>query len=554
MKKRFYQVLIAAIILLGGFLRLYNLSNSPPSLNWDEAALGYNAYSISKTLKDEYGALLPVFTRSFDEYKSTLPLYLMIPTIKMFGLNEVGVRFPSAFLGTLTILLVYLLALEIFKNKRIAALSALLISVEPWAVHLSRVYQEASVALFFLLLGFLLYLYSKKRSFYLPLSVLSLMLSMYTYNSNKLLVPLVIVGLFILDRKKVKKYPKKIKRASVGILLFFVLPFIYLAFKGEVFARVSSTHIFNLWPTTNVLRSFITDHNNLAGALDFILHNKYYYFGWELVGRYLSYFSPANLFLREPLEPATILAGNSIFHPFEFIPWLIGLSFLVLRTKKYPRFSLFVFLSPIPAILTWNWFQPGRVMALLAAYSILIAIGIERMVEFFTSLMKKYVKKYSVRPILYFAVSVYVFISAFYVFDAVNVQLPVQSLGNWQPGFRETVPLVMELSENYDQVIIETSQAQPYIFYLFYGKYSPDKYLQELDLEKIGTPRKVYDFGKLVFRKINWDEDKNLKKTLLVGNEFNLPFPEAELEENLNFQKDIKSKEGYIISRIVGLK
>ena len=118
--KKITLFILISIIFLGGFLRIYNLLGSPPSLNWDEAAWGYNAYSISETLRDEYDKVLPVFTRSFDEYKPTLPLYLMIPSIKVFGLNELGVRFPSALMGTLTIVLIFLLVKQIFKDERIA--------------------------------------------------------------------------------------------------------------------------------------------------------------------------------------------------------------------------------------------------------------------------------------------------------------------------------------------------------------------------------------------------------------------------------------------------
>ncbi len=107
MKIYFGIIVLVLILVLGGFLRLINLSGSPPSLNWDEASLGYNAYSISSTLKDEYGKFLPLYTRSFDDYRSAIPVYLMIPSIKVFGLNEQGVRFPSAAIGTINILIIF---------------------------------------------------------------------------------------------------------------------------------------------------------------------------------------------------------------------------------------------------------------------------------------------------------------------------------------------------------------------------------------------------------------------------------------------------------------
>ena len=43
------------IVLLSVFFRFYKLAENPPSLNWDEVSHGYNAYSILKTGKDEWG-------------------------------------------------------------------------------------------------------------------------------------------------------------------------------------------------------------------------------------------------------------------------------------------------------------------------------------------------------------------------------------------------------------------------------------------------------------------------------------------------------------------
>ena len=117
MNKYFLTAIILFITFLGAGLRIYNLEGSPPSLNWDEAAWGYNAYSILETGRDEYGKFMPIFTRSFDEYKSTLPLYFMVPSILVFGLTEFAIRLPSAIVGALIIPIMYLLVNEISKNK-----------------------------------------------------------------------------------------------------------------------------------------------------------------------------------------------------------------------------------------------------------------------------------------------------------------------------------------------------------------------------------------------------------------------------------------------------
>ena len=118
MTENLKRFLLLLIILLAGFLRFYNISNIPPSLNWDEAALGYNAYTLGLDGKDEFGKFLPVqYLESFGDFKPVLYSYLAAVPVKIFGLGEFGVRFPSALLGTLTVFLTYFLVKEIFPKK-----------------------------------------------------------------------------------------------------------------------------------------------------------------------------------------------------------------------------------------------------------------------------------------------------------------------------------------------------------------------------------------------------------------------------------------------------
>jgi len=537
--KKLNGILLFLIIVLGGFLRLYGLSSSPPSLNWDEAALGYNAYSVSETLRDEYGKVLPIFTRSFDEYKSALPLYMMMPFIKIFGLNEIAVRLPSALLGTFSILIVFLLAKEMFKSRLIALSSAFVFAIEPWAVHFARTSQEANTALFFLLLGVLLFLYSKKHHSLLPVAMASFMVSMYTYNANKIIVPILLL-LALLGAREPLHYPRRVIKLSLAVVVFFAVPFIVLALKGEAFARVTSTNIFVLWRDAPL---GLSAEHKLPPAINFFVHNDIFYFVWDVVARYFSYFSPHNLFLRESAEPVTVIAENSMFHPFEFVFWVVGLAFLIKNFKRHKELLLVMLVSPIPAMMTWNWFQPLRAMSLFWVFSILVGVGVGKSVE--------HIKPFGAKLFLIFSIVAMGVGSAAFLFDSIMVHLPLRDSGNWQPGFRETVPTVYELSEDYEQVIVDSPHAQPYIFYLFYSAYPPSRYLKEIDPEKINPPRKFYDFGKFKFRKIYWPEDRNIKNTLFVGDEFSLPQHDIETQPNAKVLQEFEGDDGNIFAKFV---
>jgi 4-amino-4-deoxy-L-arabinose transferase-like glycosyltransferase len=94
-----YFLTLFFIVFLAGVLRVYQLGINPPSLTWDEAAWGYNAYALGIDGKDEFGRFLPVdYFESFGDYKPPVYAYLAILPVKVFGLNEFSTRLPSAFL------------------------------------------------------------------------------------------------------------------------------------------------------------------------------------------------------------------------------------------------------------------------------------------------------------------------------------------------------------------------------------------------------------------------------------------------------------------------
>src|SRR3989337_3842832 len=110
------KLLLIGIILLAFILRFWKLDQYP-ALNADEAAIGYNAYSLQETGKDEHGNNWPIHFQSFNDYKPGFYFYLVLPFVQFLGLNEWAVRIPGATLGVLTVLLVYLLVNELFKKQ-----------------------------------------------------------------------------------------------------------------------------------------------------------------------------------------------------------------------------------------------------------------------------------------------------------------------------------------------------------------------------------------------------------------------------------------------------
>src|SRR5574340_1080491 len=156
-------ILLFLITLLGGLIRFREISNNPPNINTDEAAIGYNAYSLLKIGKDEYGQPWPLAFRSVDDYNPPLYVYLTIPSVAIFGLNEFAVRFPSAFLGTLAIVITYFLTKKLFNSSTVALAASFLLAVSPWHIQFTRTAYETGSNAFFTSLGLLLFLVGLKK-------------------------------------------------------------------------------------------------------------------------------------------------------------------------------------------------------------------------------------------------------------------------------------------------------------------------------------------------------------------------------------------------------
>jgi len=103
-KTKIFYLLLFLILALGFFIRIWDLARNPPGFFCDEAAIGFNAYKILQTGKDEYGLPWPIFFRSFGDYRLPLPIYFNIPMIFLFGLKEEVVRLTAILFGLISIL------------------------------------------------------------------------------------------------------------------------------------------------------------------------------------------------------------------------------------------------------------------------------------------------------------------------------------------------------------------------------------------------------------------------------------------------------------------
>lgn len=212
------KIILVLILLLSFFLRFYKITEIPPSLNWDEASIGYNAYSILKTGRDEWGQKFPLHFKSYGEYKLPAQIYFSIPGIAIFGLNELGVRITPVIYGSLTVLLLYFLAKELFENDLIALLSSFLLAISPWHIQLTRASFESSFSVFWVVMGMWLLVKGFKKPIWWVYSAIPFIISVYTYNSARIFTPILLLVIFIVFRRTFLKFKKHTFFAALTFL------------------------------------------------------------------------------------------------------------------------------------------------------------------------------------------------------------------------------------------------------------------------------------------------------------------------------------------------
>jgi 4-amino-4-deoxy-L-arabinose transferase-like glycosyltransferase len=214
-------------------LRTVSIIDNPPGFSTDEAAVGYNAYSILTTGKDEHGETLPVLFRSFGDYKLPVFVYSQVPAIAALGLSELPVRLTAAFYGVLTVASTYVFVYVLFRQKALALAAAFFLAISPWHIHYSRTgFGELVCFPFFLTAGLTLLLLGMRRNSLWLAAAMVLGLTLYTYRAAWTAVPLLVGIIGVLYWRDVLR-GWRTAAVSVAIMAAMATPIAVHALAGE---------------------------------------------------------------------------------------------------------------------------------------------------------------------------------------------------------------------------------------------------------------------------------------------------------------------------------
>lgn len=548
MSKKVFIVL-SLIIILASVLRLWGLGKVPVSPDWDEVSLGYNAYSILMTGRDEYGKFLPIILRSFDDYKPALYVYSVIPSEVFFGVNVFAVRLPSAIFGIIMVLGTFFLVKEIFKKDNLALLAAFLLAISPWHIQFSRVAFESSVGAALNVFLILFFLKSFKRPWFLAVSALAMGLNLYMYQSEKIFIPLVLVVLILIFRKQILSIGKKHIVTSIIILAIISLPLVqYTLTNKEAFARARGVSIFS--DNTIVERNaqkLVRDREN-KDILGLVLDNRRVEYAVNVISGYISHFDFNWLFITGDL--ARHHAPNmGLMYLWELPFLLIGVYSLSMGRFSQivgKRERIFVFmwllLVPIPASVTSGVPHAVRTLNFLPIFQIFTAIGVIAFVAEISKI-KYQIAKIHIKHFIFSLCFLFLVFNFLYYLNQYFVQQNYFNSKEWQYGYEKAIPIVLKNQAKYKNIVVSNQAPldQSYMFFLFYLTYSPSLYQQETK-NSSGGFRENHRFGKYEFRPIEWAQEKK-SSALFVGRPADFP-PSANILGKINY---LDGKEAIII-------
>jgi hypothetical protein len=285
---------LSGLLAVGAVMRGIGLSQVPPILNRDEAALAYNAFLLMQTGMDEWQQQWPLLLKSFGDYKLVGYPVILSVFFRFLPLADWVVRLPAVLAGLSLVPLSYGLYRMLLPKQRWqwAALAAGLLSIAPVMIFYSRIGFEAMVGLALFVLATLLFLREQPRWDVAGLLVAALATTVY--NTPLILLPLLIPLLVV--RRGLGAW-KRWLPLSLGIVVVFGGMFWQLQ---QAVAQKGGITIFGN-PTT--YHSFIEYREQLPQALLPVAGNQYVYTLLEMTRNFIASFDPRFLVTQGSTHP-----------------------------------------------------------------------------------------------------------------------------------------------------------------------------------------------------------------------------------------------------------
>jgi len=286
--------------------------------------------------------------------------------------------------------------------------------------------------------------------------------------------------MFLINQKTLLKSGAKKLLLPIFFGLLLTIPVLFSFVKNGGAARFGGVGLTAdqgpIWRSNELLNQ----HNNIK-LVNRAMHNKRVLYLLSWAQKYASHFDLNFLFLNGDEVPRSKSPEMGQLHLLE-LPFLIFGIYHFLKSSKINRKTktfiiLLLFISPLASSLTFQAPSALRSLPMLLPLSILVAYGLYH--------FSKHRKNLQI--IIFFCYLV----STVYYLDAYFIHSQKRYPYAWNQGFSQIIPYVESQKNNFQNIFFTNKYDQPYILYLFFSKYPPQKLQSQIKL----TPPDNFGFS-----------------------------------------------------------
>lgn len=457
---RIYKILLIFFITIAVIVRTYKFGLVPGGFNQDGAMASVDAKALADYGTDRYGMSYPVHLTAWGYGQmSALLSYLMVPFIKIMGLNPVSARLPQLIVSLLGLAALYFFCRDAF-GKKAALIVFAFGSIAPWHILQSRWALDCNLYPHFFIFGIFFLnraLDSKRRKLLLCLSMIMFGLCMYCYGVSIYTMPLflVLACIYLLIKKRVN-----IKEAILALVVWLTVAWPFITVMAINFFGWETIEIgpFTLAYFPDSVRS----NDILLFSDNFINQLKY-----NILSMVQVVFSQA-----EDLPWNNIPAFGSIYL-FSLPFTILGFAYTILRLKKSDGavLLLFFFITGLWCGICTNGVNINRINIIFYPQIMFTGLGIYVIISilrhlhmglglpavyliFFALFCNTYFGEYAQQMEYYFDAGLCRAITALRDCDAEKIYITSRMEGDESPGISQILTLFYhEIDAEYYQGI-----------------------------------------------------------------------------------------------------
>ncbi|MBI2010400.1 MAG: hypothetical protein HYS86_04485, partial [Candidatus Chisholmbacteria bacterium] len=391
------------------------------------------------------------------------------------------------------------------KKHQLALIASGVLALSPWHIQLSRVAFEANLAATLNLAGVYFFLASRRHPWLLIVSLVSFVATVYTFNANRLLAPLLLIFLAVLFFKHLWHHKKQsLVTALVGVLL--ILPLVPHLRSPEGKLRWHEVNIFSN------LDIIITSNERIerdgGGVVTRIIHHRYLSFTKEFLKHYFDHFQGRFLFLAGDGNPRLSTQNVGLLYLIELPFLLVGIYALVKGKQKTTALVLlgWFLLAPIPAATARETPHALRSISQIPTPPIISALGLVYLLGLRSP--RGWLDRLPRGGVL---VALYLLSLAYFQIDYYRYY-PKEYAGEWLTAYPKLVEYLRHnpQAQTAQTITVVPDLNRPYIYFLFYNAYPPADFVSSVDRtgDALGLFT-VHGFSKYRFERVPAEEIKS---------------------------------------------